>query len=1156
MQKKRFQLSTGLVHEIIMTAWFFLSCGPVATGQEQQQVLNKRMAGYHFSVVFTGEAMPSSALLTYPEKYFDYQNYNFLVKFMPCLWVNGKIIYPSACHPVRVEDFPGGVEASFSYGDTRITTRITPLLIGRASDSWKGAALYEVHTSPAREVIVLLGKGSTLNLYSEFATSFMNKDSVIAIDRAKRISDRQIAFRSGRDNMHVLVKGSESIRVGELDKKTNQTYIRMPKGSGYAMAFFTDNESDLAELGKSEAATERKKVKGYYEDLYRTSLETPEPVMNQAFASALYNLEYSWLEPFGWGECLHHWLALWHMQVGAAADLIGQTGRSRSCIMEHARHLLKSGAVPQFMPNGATKRDFGGSNQYWVWQVRHYLNYTGDKDFARQVIPYVDTVINQTLHEYDPDGDYLASWGLQIGNQEDFLGNPYNGSVPSIELYNMFMTRAELSEILGDSLVSNQWLAKADLVHNRLRKDLWLNDLGRFAYYKDPTGTIMPDGQYETYLYPILYDIVDEYDQYSGLRHLRDRLTGDNGAVFLSNNFPWHATGIACTWGMQCGEAQQPWAAQGLSISGLNNETWKPLKAMADWAQDINHRGSWPETAPEPTPAYFTPPAGLYLVAVTEALFGIRVQAPKGYVEISPSLPDHWPQAKLNLPDFQVSYTRSQNNIHYAINSSGRLPLKVKWQLPVSRILKCTVNNREAAYTVVPGVNHITLCFDAPASGKTSLHIEFEPESYTVNVPKSIAGGENLKCSVTGATINQIVDRSGILSNLRMTSPTSFSGVVQTGLLDPYRAFNQLGLLNFSRRTFFMDCTTADGIPFIAAADMNILPRFEAASADPAGQMTGTNTVHFNLRNNTESPYRGTAEFMMDNKYLSIPISIASRSDQLVAIQIPAEIHPSAGDNLVTITMPGEDPLILHTELNIPGKKHNFVTIGLPMKDMMADTLWNTIRVMPGFPHIFFTFTNYGWPKPMWALKNTHEISVPQIPGLTFQLTGTHFIPVSHLSGKVSYKLNLDGKNCKKVYLLVLPFVDNHTMFSQVGRITAYSGKEIVYTRTLHYPGDVDYWVPDRNPTSFASFREPRPDRFELLPLLKPGMSDWIEGKPPAFPESKWWSNSLPVVTGSCLMNVIEINLNKPGKLDFLEFESLGAMPAFGIVAATVELSE
>jgi hypothetical protein len=39
-------------------------------------------------------------------------------------------------------------------------------------------------------------------------------------------------------------------------------------------------------------------------------------------------------------------------------------------------------------------------------------------------------------------------------------------------------------------------------------------------------------------------------------------------------------------------------------------------------------------------------------------------------------------------------------------------------------------------------------------------------------------------------------------------------------------------------------------------------------------------------------------------------------------------------------------------------------------------------------------------------------------------------------------------------------------------------------------------------------------------------------------------------------MNIIEINLNKPGALDYLIFEVKGVMPAFGIVAATAELME
>jgi len=234
----------------------------------------------------------------------------------------------------------------------------------------------------------------------------------------------------------------------------------------------------------------------------------------------------------------------------------------------------------------------------------------------------------------------------------------------------------------------------------------------------------------------------------------------------------------------------------------------------------------------------------------------------------------------------------------------------------------------------------------------------------------------------------------------------------------------------------------------------------------------------------------------------------------------------------------------------------SFVPVELPTEEMIPDTQWNTLRIMPGFPHIFFTFSSYGWPHPMRALEGIKEVSVEQIPDLTFQIPGRKFIPVSHRSGKVSHKLELEKQTYRKLYLLVLPLVDNHDIFSEVARVTAYSGNKAVYSRTLSYPGDLDYWVPDKNPTSFSTVREPRPNRFEMLPLLEAEIGDWEAGKPPAFPQSRWWSTSHPVVTESCVMNVIEINLAKDMELDYLVFESLGALPAFGIVALTAEVSE
>jgi hypothetical protein len=273
-------------------------------------------------------------------------------------------------------------------------------------------------------------------------------------------------------------------------------------------------------------------------------------------------------------------------------------------------------------------------------------------------------------------------------------------------------------------------------------------------------------------------------------------------------------------------------------------------------------------------------------------------------------------------------------------------------------------------------------------------------------------------------------------------------------------------------------------------------------------------------------------------------------------ISIPAGESMASGEIISELTFPGEQAL--HLSFRIPESPEPaiFFPLTLPVDKLVPDTTWNELRIMPGHPHIFFTFSSYGWPRPMDALENITELSVPQIPGLTFELAGRNFIPLSHLSGSTSFRFPLEKKKYKKLYLLLLPFVDNHDIFSDVGRVSAYSGRKVVYSKTLSYPGNIDYWVSNRNPTSFATYREERPNPHELLPLLTEEMRDWEEGKPPEFPQSRWWSSSLPLATESCVMTIIEINLNTAMELDHLLIESLGALPALGIVAITAELSE
>ena len=87
---------------------------------------------------------------------------------------------------------------------------------------------------------------------------------------------------------------------------------------------------------------------------------------------------------------------------------------------------------------------------------------------------------------------------------------------------------------------------------------------------------------------------------------------------------------------MQAGASQQPWGAWGLAKVGLRNESYRPLQALAEWVMSDFHKGAWPEVAHEKRLGYFSPPAGVYIQAVAEAVFGLEVDKLEHVIHVAP----------------------------------------------------------------------------------------------------------------------------------------------------------------------------------------------------------------------------------------------------------------------------------------------------------------------------------------------------------------------------------------------------------------------------------------------------------------------------------------------------------------------------------------
>ena len=131
--------------------------------------------------------------------------------------------------------------------------------------------------------------------------------------------------------------------------------------------------------------------------------------------------------------------------------------------------------------------------------------------------------------------------------------------------------------------------------------------------------------------------------------------------------------------------------------------------------------------------------------------------------------------------------------------------------------------------------------------------------------------------------------------------------------------------------------------------------------------------------------------------------------------------------------------------------------------------------------------------------------------------------------------------------------IDNNEMFSKIAKITVRGNNEIIYTRNLYFPGDVDWWQRKNSGDLMSTAQDSRENRFELLKLLKSEDSDFAEGKPPSFPQSKFWASSLTVKPKAGTLNVLEIDLGNDVQTDSLTIETIGTDPGIGLLDVVEE---
>ncbi|MBO4770631.1 MAG: hypothetical protein J5563_07630, partial [Clostridia bacterium] len=872
----------------------------------------------------------------------------------------------------------------------------------------------------------------------------------------------------------------------------------------------------------------------------------PDASIDETFKHARLNVEYSWFRPYGWIECMHHWPTMWHMEHTAMEEWAGNSDRTKELLRSQMKFLFSNGAVPDMCPEGRGRREWGGNNQFFFREVMHYLEMTGDYDFAVEVEPYMDRILAQTFREYDPLSEGVIGWGTQIGNQEDFESTPGKGSGTGCEGARMLEIMSCVKSLLGKNEEADYYLNASRHALAAVKKELWMDDVGRFAWYTDSQGVKHLETSYHGIVYPIIYGQLTDTEAVSSIDHLRHRMTGAHGEMYQSNHFGEHAYWGLPTWGMQCGSNMQPFATAAYAKLGMNNDAVRPLKFIADIVTGPFQRGSFPETANELQLAYFSPSAAVYAQGIIESVFGLSLNRLNGTMTFSPCFPDDWDSAEIRLPFVHMTYRRIGTRKIFVCELKEELICRFSEKtVPVSGV-KAQLNGSQIDVATSEHAGWFELSADLGKTDSFTFELDETPVLFKVEYIPVVPENGVMTVSVTGCEITGVTDCGGNFSKTEQTEPGKVVLTAGKWLLRPYEKYGWFGFMNFARRMFVLHLKAGE-TEFDYPCFAVIVPPVTIDGVCSDGRLILT------VVNSSDYSFTGPATLLYASESASVNIQVApgGKTEISYALSEKQMECVTAGTNRAVLILGGQS-----VDFTFESKTSacRYEVLSLNSESLVTRDFWNHCsgRIGGHRSHMFLCHDSVRFMEGLF--ENHSEIDI--LPGVPVILNKSGFIPLdSEKYRNVSVPLN--GLRARKLYVLLSSFITNHNIFGEVFRfeLEAERNNEAymrpVTVRKLHFPGDLDMAYPGICNFGFPTYvsEEPRGGR-PVLPS-ESHTDDYCEAVPPAYPQHFLWTKNKTIEVGMTVFNLIEISLNTPRELKELRVSVTAAEASGGIFAIT-----
>jgi len=521
-------------------------------------------------------------------------------------------------------------------------------------------------------------------------------------------------------------------------------------------------------------------------------INTPDKLLNAGIKYTNYSADACWRPP-----SFLHASVIWTDWYTGWRDLYGPTvcgwhNRVRSALEFQSRHTNSPDKFPRdekmdrlenayidpsrratgriHMSTSPITGDAAGHHdcdQLFVDFLYHHFCWSGDTELVRELWPVLAQAVEFQRITRDPDDDglYVNVLNTWISDSHEY----HQGActVQSAYLWKNNMEMAEMAKVLGkDSKPYEQEAAK---IKKAMMENLWLNEKGIFAEYRDVLGIIHPSPESTSIYHPIEFGLTDMFQTYRMLKYARENLLNEDGLISPSQ---WLPTGRCCH--------KTPFVCETLNMAlaayviSENEMAFKMLQGSFDTydKEGIVRSGVYIPLNPQNDTGDIDmlDNASLFQRVIVEGLFGIKPQVQEKTVTITPNFPSEWKNAGIETPDIKYRFNKNSGKIVIRIETSLPLQKRVRFPLKREKVLQVTLNGKEVSFNYTSGIGHYYLEVNIPSGyGEDTIVVKYQFQPIKLKCRCDYKQNEVIEIEGSGCKILGIIDPQNCISKVRIS---------------------------------------------------------------------------------------------------------------------------------------------------------------------------------------------------------------------------------------------------------------------------------------------------------------------------------------------------------------------------------------------------